>query len=256
MSIVVENLSFSYSKKEVLHDISFEIEQGEFVTILGANGVGKSTLFRCILGLLQNYTGRIFLDGTDMHSMSPNEIARKIAYIPQYTASIFNYSVENIVLMGTTASLHPLSSPKEEEMKRVTDSLEKIGISHLRERCFHLLSGGEKQLTIIARALAQNTKIIMLDEPTASLDYGNQMVVLNQMRSLADEGYTIIQTSHSPEHSYMFSDRIIAMKSGEILCSGSPKDVIIEDIVSQIYGVNVRIASLYDDKMRVCTSMN
>ena len=254
MTIRAENISFSYGQRRVLKNVSLSAGSGSFVTILGSNGVGKSTLFRCMLGLIKDYEGSVTVDGEDTRSMSVKQLAEKIAYIPQSTSPAFNYSVEDIVLMGTTAGMRPFSTPRAKELALVDSALGRMGIEHLRDRCFHLLSGGEKQLVIIARAIAQNAGIIMLDEPTASLDFGNQMLVLRRMRELADEGYTVIQTSHDPEHSYMFSDSITALKDGEVLISGTPGEVMREDVISSLYNIRVNIDSLYEDKVRVCTA--
>lgn len=253
--IKVENLSFSYGQRKVLDSVSLKAEEGELLSILGPNGVGKSTLFRCMLCLLDGYTGKVYINGEDSSGMSVKSIAEKIAYIPQVTVPAFNYSVEDIVLMGTTAGMKAFATPGKEELSRVDSALERAGIEHLRQRCFHLLSGGEKQLVIIARALAQNARILMLDEPTASLDFGNQMLVLRQARALADEGYTVIQTTHSPEHAYMFSDKITALKNGRVLVSGTPKEVMTSETMSALYGIGVNIESLYEDRVRVCTAI-
>lgn len=253
MSIEVKDLCFSYGEREVLHGVSFKAEQGEFLSILGPNGVGKSTLFRCVLGLLRDYTGSITVEGRDAKSLSIREAAKLVAYIPQSSHPAFNYSVRDIVLMGTTSGLGTFSTPKKEDVRRVEEALEKIGISHLAERCFHRISGGERQLALIARALVQRAPVLMLDEPTASLDFGNQLLVLTQARELAREGYTVIQTTHNPEQSYMFSDRILALRGGEVLTEGRPKDVLTSDMMRQLYGVEVEVSSLFDDRARVCT---
>lgn len=253
MSIEVKDLCFSYGEREVLHGVSFKAEQGEFLSILGPNGVGKSTLFRCVLGLLRDYTGSITVKGRDAKSLSIREAAKLVAYIPQSSHPAFNYSVRDIVLMGTTSGLGTFSTPKKEDVRRVEEALEKIGISHLAERCFHRISGGERQLALIARALVQRAPVLMLDEPTASLDFGNQLLVLTQARELAREGYTVIQTTHNPEQSYMFSDRILALRGGEVLTEGRPKDVLTSDMMRQLYGVEVEVSSLFDDRARVCT---
>ena len=253
MSIEVKDLCFSYGEREVLHGVSFKAEQGEFLSILGPNGVGKSTLFRCVLGLLRDYTGSITVEGRDAKSLSIREAAKLVAYIPQSSHPAFNYSVRAIALMGTTSGLGTFSTPKKEDVRRVDEALEKIGISHLAERCFHRISGGERQLALIARALVQRAPVLMLDEPTASLDFGNQLLVLTQARELAREGYTVIQTTHNPEQSYMFSDRILALRGGEVLTEGRPKDVLTSDMMRQLYGVEVEVSSLFDDRARVCT---
>ena len=252
MSIEVKNLSFSYGDRPVLHDISFSVGKGEFLSILGPNGVGKSTLFRCVLGLLSGYTGQVLVDGVDARSFSVREAARHIAYIPQSSHPVFNYSVFDIVLMGRTSGLSTFRSPGRKDTEQCLWALEKIGISHLRDRCFHRLSGGEQQLVLIARALVQNAPILMLDEPTANLDFGNQLLVLEQARSLAREGYTVIQTTHHPEQSYMFSDRILAIQKGRVLTEGKPSDVLTDETIRSLYGVDVDVVSLNNDNVRIC----
>ena len=252
MSIEVKNLSFSYGDHAVLHDISFSVEKGEFLSILGPNGVGKSTLFRCVLGLLSGYTGQVLVDGVDSKTFSIREAARHIAYIPQSSRPVFNFSVFDIVLMGTTSGLNPLRSPSRKDNDRCQWALEKVGISHLSDRCYHRLSGGEQQLVLLARALVQDAPILMLDEPTANLDFGNQLLVLRQAQNLAREGYTIIQTTHHPEQSYMFSDRILAIQNGRVLTEGTPDQVLTEATMEALYHVDVEVLSLYEDQARIC----
>lgn len=191
MGVEVRNLNFSYGDRQVLFDVNFSVEKGEFLSILGPNGVGKSTLFRCVLGLLPGYTGTITVNGRDSRSFTVKEAARNIAYIPQSSSPVFNYNVFDIVLMGRTSMLSCFASPRQEDRDRCHWALDKIGISHLETRCFHRLSGGERQLVLIARALVQDAPILMLDEPTANLDFGNQLRVLQQVRTLAQEGYTM-----------------------------------------------------------------
>ena len=240
----------------MLRDISFRVEQGEFLSILGPNGVGKSTLFRCVLGLLSGYTGQVLVDGVDARQFSIRESARHIAYIPQSSHPIFNYRVFDIVLMGATSAVSVLRAPGREHTERCHWALEKVGISHLADRCYHRLSGGEQQLVMIARALVQNAPILMLDEPTANLDFGNQLRVLEQVRSLAREGYTIIQTTHHPEQSYLFSDRILALQNGRVLLEGAPSQVLTQQAIRDLYGVEVDVVSLYEDRARVCIPFN
>ena len=252
MPIEIKNLSFSYGDRQVLHDISFSVGKGEFLSILGPNGVGKSTLFRCVLGLLSGYTGSVYVDGVDERTFSIREAAKHIAYIPQSSHSIFNYSVFDIVLMGRTSGLHTFRSPGRKDKELCRWALEKVGIPHLKDRCFHRLSGGEQQLVLIARALVQKAPILMLDEPTANLDFGNQLLVLEQAKSLAREGYTVIQTTHHPEQSYMYSDRILALRKGRVLTEGTPKDVLTEETIRALYGVDVQVVSLYHDSARIC----
>ena len=252
MSIEVRNLSFSYGNRPVLHDISFSVEKGEFLSILGPNGVGKSTLFRCVLGLLSGYTGQVLVDGADTRSFDVRETARHIAYIPQSSRSIFNYSVFDIVLMGRTSGISTFRSPGKKDREICRWAMEKVGITHLQDRCFHRLSGGEQQLVLLARALVQKAPVLMLDEPTANLDFGNQLLVLEQARSLAREGYTVIQTTHHPEQSYMYSDRILAIQKGRVLTEGTPGQVLTEETLQALYGVDATVVSLYEDRARIC----
>ena len=249
----VNKLSFSYGDRPILKDISLTAENGEFVSILGSNGVGKSTLFKCILGIITDYSGTVAVDGRDTRNMSVRETAQKIAYIPQMSASAFNYSAEDIVLMGTTAGLNGMKTPGSAEKRRAEEAMERMGICGLRQRCFHHLSGGEKQLVIIARALAQQAGILLLDEPSSALDFGNQMRILNEAKSLARDGYLVVQSTHDPERAYMFSDRMIALKDGAVFAQGTPAEVLTAENIEQLYGVSTRLTSIFDDKVRVFT---
>ena len=254
MSVVVKELSFSYEKdRPVLVDVSFTAQSGQFLSILGPNGVGKSTLFRCVLGLLRDWSGSIEIDGTQARGLSIGEMAKRIAYIPQSSSPAFNFSVEGIVLMGTTAGMNPFQTPKKSDVEQALWALEKVGLIDFRQRCFHHISGGEKQLVMLARALAQRSPVLMLDEPTASLDFGNQVMVLQTARALAAEGYTVIQTTHNPEQTYMFSDRIIALRGGRVLTEGRPEQVLTSELMRELYGVDTKVTSLFDDRVRVCT---
>ncbi len=252
MSIDVKNLSFSYADRPVLQNIAFTLKEGEFLSILGPNGVGKSTLFKCILGLLSGYTGQVLVDGRDTRNFSVREAARHMAYIPQSSRPVFNFSVSDIVLMGVTGNLSPFRTPGKQEQARCQWALEKMGISHLSHRCYHRLSGGEQQLVLIARALAQNAPILLLDEPTANLDFGNQLLVLEQTRALTAEGYTIIQTTHNPEQSYLFSDRVLALQGGKVLTEGTPAEVITSETMAALYQTDTEVLPLYEDQVRVC----
>ncbi len=252
MGIEVKKLSFSYGDHAVLQDVSFRIEKGEFLSILGPNGAGKSTLFRCILGLLSGYSGQVLVEGIDARKMTVRELAKHIAYIPQTSQSVFRYSVFDIILMGRTSSLPSFRSPGKLDREKCFWAMEKVGITHLASRCYHKISGGEQQLVLIARALVQDAPYLMMDEPTANLDFGNQLLVLERMRSLAREGYGVIQTTHHPEQSYQFSNRILAIQSGRILADGTPGEVLTQKNIKALYGVDVEIVSLHEDRARAC----
>ena len=250
--IEVQNLSFSYGERPVLRDVSFALDRGTLLSVLGPNGVGKSTLFRCILGLLKGYTGSITVDGRSVRDLGSRELAKRVAYIHQSNYPAFNYSVFDMVLMGTTSQTGALTPPGKKEERAAHEALERLGIEALAQRSYTQLSGGERQLVLIARALAQHSPVLLMDEPTANLDYGNQLRVLTKVRALAGEGYAIIQSTHNPEQSYLFSHRILAMRDGQVLANGAPREVLTAGLVRSLYGVDVEVESLRGDQMRVC----
>lgn len=260
MPVNVNEVSFAYGNKkkkhEVLHDVSFEAREGELIVLLGANGVGKSTLFKCILGLLEGYEGSILIDGTEASEMTARSLSKKIAYIPQLHYPSFGYSVLNMVLMGTGSRISVMSSPGDKQIRESMEALGKLGIESLAERDFSTLSGGEQQLVLMARALVQNANIWILDEPVANLDFGNQIIVQEQLKKLASEGYTILMSSHNPEQSFMFADRIVAMKDGRILSCGNPAEIMNEKLMRELYGIDVKVTGLCDDRIRVCVPEN
>ncbi len=252
MSITVSNLSFSYGERQVLDDINVTAENGQLLSIVGPNGVGKSTLFYCILGILNNYKGKIAIEGRDIKGLDIKEMAKLIAYVPQSHYPSFNFSVFDMVLMGTSIQVSSVSTPGKAQVELVYSALERLGILHLKNRGYTKISGGERQLALIARALVQQTKVLILDEPTANLDFGNQVRVLTQIKSLAKEGYTIVQSTHNPDQTFMFSDHVLAMLSGKVLADGAPCDVLTEDLIHDLYVVDVDVQSLYRDRVRVC----
>lgn len=237
MILSVENLSFSYTRRPVLQDVSFAAEKGELLSILGPNGVGKSTLFRCILGSLEGYSGRICVDGRDIRTLPHRERARRMAYIPQIHRPTFGYTVLDTVLMGTTRQLSPLQQPGREQVYMARSALERVGVSHLAERNFAHLSGGEQQLVLIARALCQRSDILVMDEPTSSLDYGNQLRVLERVRQLARQGYTVLLSTHDPQHALRFSQKVLALSGGQVAADGCTADVLTPELLRRLYGV-------------------
>lgn len=237
----VNNLEFSYGSHRVLDGVSFEARKGELLCVLGPNGAGKSTLFRCILGFLKNYGGEIISGGRDVRELSPRERAELMAYIPQSTAKSFAYSALDMVLMGTSSRMSSFLMPGQREKDRALSAMRRLGIEELAGRMYTSLSGGEQQLILIARALAQGAEQLIMDEPTSSLDYGNQMRVERILHELAREGYTIIQSTHNPEQTYMFADRILAIRDGRVLREGSPEDVMDETLIRELYGLEVSV---------------
>ena len=223
MRMKVEDLHFSYGNHEVLKGVSFSVENRGFVSLLGPNGAGKSTLFKCMLGLLQPDRGSVHICGRDIRTMPAAELSHRVAYIPQSHTPIFNFSVFDMVLMGTTAQLPRFSSPGKQQIQLAEAAMERMGIAHLRDRGCGNISGGERQLALIARAIAQQAKILVMDEPSASLDYGNKLRVMETVKSLTRDDYTVIQSTHDPDHAYLYSDQILALFDCKILACGSPK---------------------------------
>lgn len=252
MKLKVEHLSLAFGTKEILKDVSFEAREGEFLSILGPNGAGKSTLFRCILNLLRPDAGSVTADGRPVAQMTAREMAQCIAYIPQFHSPAFSYSVMDMVLMGTAAQLGAMQSPGKAQREAAQAALERMRIAHLAQQPYDFCSGGEKQLCLIARAIAQRAKILIMDEPSASLDFGNRIRVMQTARELAAEGYAVVQTTHDPEQAYYYSDSILALHDGRVLAWGPPQTVMERGLMSALYGMEVEVHSLHGDAVRVC----
>lgn len=252
MSLEVKNLSFGYRCFDVLKGVNFKAEQESLICVLGKNGAGKSTLFRCILSLLPDFKGSVTVDGKNIKDLQAEELAQTIAYIPQAHSATFSFSVMEMVLMGTTAQLKRFSSPGKEQIKIAMDALKRMNISHLAERNYMHISGGEQQLVLIARVLAQRAKILIMDEPCSNLDYGNQIMLMQEVKKLTREGYLIIQSTHNPEQALLFADEVIILDEGKVARFGNPYEVIDEDILFKIYGVHVKLHDINQGKIRVC----
>lgn len=244
MKIEAKGVEFSYGSQAVLKGLNFSAGEGDVVALLGPNGVGKSTLFRCILGFLKPQKGSICIDGRDIRSMSSAEKARHIAYIPQSVSPVYNYTVQDTVLMGLTNQLGTFQSPRPQDVERVAEVLEGLGIAHLRHRGYGQISGGERQLTLLARALVQNAGVLVMDEPTANLDYGNSWRVMERISALAGSGYTIIFSTHDPNQALMHSNKVLVLKGGCITGFGLPSEVLTEGLLSDLYNINVLLRTV------------
>ena len=242
LSLSVENLSFSYDNQiETLKNLSFSVKNGEAVAVLGKNGAGKTTLFRCILGLLQGYAGSVRIDGTDTRRISKRELAALVSYIPQNHPHTFSYSVEEMVLMGTAHGKNVFEVPGKKEYEAAESALAQMGISHLAKKPYANLSGGEQQLVLAARALAQGGKLLIMDEPTASLDLGNSELLMKQVRTLTGLGYTVLFSTHDPQQALWYSDRVLAFCGGRHSAFGSPDEVLTAELLSKIYAAEIRV---------------
>jgi len=235
--ITVNDLHFSYPKRSVLNGIVFNLNRGEVVSLLGPNGCGKSTLIRLILKLIQPHQGEIWLENKTLHRYSHREIAKHIAYIPQYNNVPFNYSVLEMVMMGRVAKHGFFATPSKRDREVAHESLRRIGIDDLASRPFGQLSGGQKQMVLLARALTQEVNTFIMDEPVSGLDYGNQIRLLELISDLANQGYTFLKTTHYPDHALMVSSRVVVMNEGRIIANGLPEEVITSSMIREVYGI-------------------
>lgn len=237
-----ENIQFRYKMgKSVLEDVSFEVKEGEVMCLLGPNGTGKTTSLRCLLGLLKPAKGKFLWKECDMSSLTAQKRAKLMAYVPQASALTFPYEVKEVVLMGRVAHLPPGSSPGQKDRICAWEALESLGIEHMANHVFQQLSGGEKQMVLIARALAQQSQLLILDEPTASLDFANQVRALQTVRDLSRRGYAVLMTSHSPDHAFLTSNNVVLMRDGRVYDSGDPERVITKENLSRLYGTQAEI---------------
>jgi iron complex transport system ATP-binding protein len=241
MGIVIDKLHFSYGNKEVLKGFSMTANYGEFVYVLGPNGVGKSTLFRCMLGYLKPSSGNVLINGKPISSHNISELSKVIAYIPQSYTPTFNYTVLQTVTMGRTAHLSLFSSPSKSDYEKSKNIMKKLGIYDLTDSGIAEISGGERQMVLIARALVQDAKILIMDEPTSNLDYGNQLRIQAQMRDLAHEGMLVLLSSHNPQYAMQFADRIVAINNGVNVAHGKPNEIITSNLLKQLYGLEVEV---------------
>ena len=240
----VQDLAFGFPGHTVGREVSFSLAAGEAMCVLGPNGGGKTTLFRTILGLLEPHGGSISLDGVPLASLSRSEVARRIGYVPQGHSAYFAFTVLDFVLMGRTAHLGVFSVPGRKDRELAARVIESLGIGHLSHRPVTQISGGERQLALVARALAQEPGLLVLDEPTASLDFGNQVRVLEKILALAAGGISILFATHDPDHAFLASQRVLLLAEGRALEVGAPVEVIRPDSLQRLYGVSVEVLAL------------
>lgn len=245
----VEDLTFRYGERPILKDLSFKIPNGELCGLFGPNGCGKTTLFRCCLSFLK-FEGRVTVDGQDIRSLGARTLAKKIAYVPQEHRPPFPFSTFEVVLMGRTPHMAGGTfGISEKDKTKVLAALDSLGIVDLAPMPYTQLSGGQRQLVLIARALAQETGVILLDEPTSSLDFHNQILVWNVLRQIAREGTTVLACSHDPNHVALFCDRVVMLHDRKIAADGKPQDVFDEKLLNALYQDSCRVVSLDGQKI-------
>lgn len=244
MTLKVEDLDCGYGKKKIITDFSMTARTGEVVCILGANGIGKTTLFKTILGHLPRLSGKIYIDQKEIQDLSEKEKAKYISYVPQAHSTPFAFKVLDVVTMGRIAHLDMFASPKKHDIDIAGHVLEELGIGYLTDRIFTEISGGERQMVLIARALAQESKFLIMDEPTSNLDFGNQVKVLNTVKRLAQKGLGIIMTTHFPDHALLCSAKVILLTKEREVIQGSAEQIITRENLFRAYGVQVHVADV------------
>ena len=237
----IEGIEFSFDAK-ILKGISFEAERGDFISVLGPNGSGKTTLLRCISATLKPQKGSAYIDGNSVHAMKSREIAKSFAFVEQSSPLGYELSVRDVIMLGRLPHIARFSSPSKEDKSAVDEALSVVGIKELAERPFDELSGGEKQKALIALAIAQNTKVLLLDEPTAHLDMKAQLEVMTLLRKLCSEGRIIIMATHNVSSASHFSNKILLLRDGEQIAFGPPDRVIREEMIREVFGVGLSIA--------------
>ena len=235
------NTDLGYGSQKVLSNVNFSIDPGHITCLLGANGVGKTTLFKTVLGIIPPLSGKILLNGKPIEKYSQKEFAHCVAYVPQAHNTPFPYKVKDVVLFGRTVHLGMFSSPGKKDHLIVEKYLDMLEISYLANKTFTELSGGEKQMVIVARALAQEAMFIILDEPTSNLDYGNQQRIIQKIKSLKKQSIGILMATHAPDHAFMIGSQVIILDKGILFRSGRPDRVITSESLRQIYGIDVQI---------------
>ncbi len=242
MSIGVINGNFSYGKKPILKDINFNLEKGEILSILGPNGIGKTSLIKCITGLLEWTSGSSQVDKTDIRKMTKKELWKKISYVPQSIHFAFSYTGLEMVLLGITVNLSFFSQPGKKDLKKCLNIMEKLGIAYLAQRDCNTMSGGELQMVLIARALVSDPEIIILDEPESGLDFKNQLKILKLIEKLSHvEGLIAIINTHYPENAIAMSDKCLLLTRNYQYRYGLTKEILTEENIKEAFEVEVII---------------
>jgi iron complex transport system ATP-binding protein len=245
----VRDLHFNYGSIPVLNGISFNVEEGELCGLFGPNGCGKTTLFKCCLNFLKSHSGSVLMDGKDVRALRVEDLAKVVAYVPQEHKPPFPYLSREVVLMGRTPRLNGFFGISRQDKIKAADAMDLLGLTELADFPYNQLSGGQRQMILMARAIAQETPLMFLDEPTSALDFSNQIRIWRIMRLVAESGVTILACSHDPNHVSWFCDKVVVMKDNRILKQGSSHNVITEATMDEIYQDMCSVRNLGGVKM-------
>ncbi|MDL2224806.1 ABC transporter ATP-binding protein [Eubacteriales bacterium OttesenSCG-928-M02] len=255
MIMEVRDLSYRYGNgRMIFQDVNFSIDKGETITILGPNGAGKSTLFNCIANHFKPTSGEILLDGKPMKTMKLVDVAKKVGYVPQIHTPAYAFTVQDFVVMGRTPHMGMLSQPKKEDYARVAEVLDQLEIGHLAEQPYTQISGGERQKVTIARVLVQEPEMILLDEPTAHLDYGNQWRVISLVKELTKRDFAIIMTTHMPDHAISLGGRVGILDNDGRLQFGETDDILTAETLSQVYNTELKMVYIEEIERNTCVA--
>ncbi len=240
------SISYAYEPAQpVLREISLQVVAGEVTFLLGRNGCGKTTLMRCLAGILRPDSGSVQLDGQDIRTIPPAQRARRVGLIPQIHSPAFAYTVHDVVLMGRAPHLRLLERPGPADHAAADEALERVGLIALRDRPYTRLSGGQRQMVMIARGLTQQCDILLMDEPDAHLDPRNKHHLMTLVRGLVRAGLAFVISSHTPNHALNYADRVLLMREGETLALGTPRETLTEPLLSAAYEMDTEI--IYQD---------
>ncbi len=248
MVLEMKDAACGYGKHAILEHVSIQVESGELVCLLGPNGVGKTTMFKSMLGFLDLLGGQVLLNGQDRVNIPRKEFSRKIGYVPQSHEPPFPFSVMDVVVMGRTAHLKGFAAPSREDYLLSYEMLDRLGVNYLKDAVYTNISGGERQMVLIARALTQQPELLVMDEPTANLDYGNQIRVLSAIRQLSDSGLGVLMTSHNPDHAFLCCTRAVLITKDKRVVSGPVDEIVTEEALRAAYGVDVKITQALSDQ--------
>ena len=245
MKLTVEKGTFSYKKNvPVFENINFEVKEGEILAILGPNGAGKTTMLRCITGMLKWKAGKSLLDGEDISSMAPKKLWSKMAYVPQAKSVSSAYTALEMVLLGRSSHLNIFEAPKQADVDKAMEVLEFLGIAQLADKKCSEVSGGELQMILIAKALASDPKVLVLDEPESNLDFKNQLVVLDAMSKLAAGGMTCVFNTHYPAHALQRAQKSLILSKGGAYVFGETNKIVTEENIRNAFGVDAIIGEI------------